>query len=56
MVEYTEPHSADSIRKGIESALNRKKDSALKEHIKKEFLWSKVAEKTLNVYKRILSQ
>lgn len=51
MAEYVDPYSVESIRNGIISALNRKKDTALQTHIRKEFLWSKVAEKTLAVYR-----
>ncbi len=53
MAEYVEPTSAESIRKGIINALDKKKDVQLQTHIKKEFLWSSVAEKTLNVYKTL---
>ena len=51
---YVEPRSVESIRNGIIHALNAQKTSALREHIKKEFLWSTVAEKTLAVYKQVL--
>ncbi len=54
MAEYVNPSSPDSIRNGIERALNAPKTAALKEHIKREFLWSRVAEKTLAVYNTIL--
>lgn len=52
MAEYVDPYSVESICNGIQEALNRKKDPGLKKHIKKEFLWSKVAERTLSVYKQ----
>ncbi len=55
MAEYVDPYDVESITKGIQSTLDRKKDEALKSHIKKEFLWSKVAEKTLSVYKQVFS-
>lgn len=54
LAEYVEPNSIESISHGIVSALNSKKDPALREHIKKEFLWSSVAEKTLAVYRSVL--
>ncbi len=54
MAEYVEPNSVESIRSGIITALNSKKNPTLKEHIKREFLWSRVAEKTLAVYKSVL--
>lgn len=55
MAGYVDPYSVESITNGIRSALNRKKDSALQRHIKKEFLWSRVAEKTLSVYEHAFS-
>lgn len=56
LAEYTEPTSIEAIQKGIENALNRENNSLLQKHIKKEFLWSRVAEKTLTVYKKVLAQ
>lgn len=53
MAEYVDPSSPENIRAGIERALNAPKTGALKEHMKKEFLWSRVAEKTLAVYRSI---
>ena len=53
MAEYINPYSVDSIQNGIVSALNRKKNSVLQNHIRSEFLWSKIAEKTLAVYKSV---
>jgi Glycosyltransferase len=54
MARYVDPHSVDSIRDRILAALHEGRNNALLHHIKKEYLWSKVAEKTLAVYKRIL--
>jgi glycosyltransferase involved in cell wall biosynthesis len=54
MAHYVDPHSVVSIRNGILAALNENRSDRLMHHIKQEFLWSKVAEKTLAVYKRIL--
>jgi len=54
MAEYVDPRSVDSIRDGILSGLNREKDSALREHIRKEFLWTRVAEKTAAAYRDLL--
>ncbi len=53
--EYVEPTSWELIHHGITTALNKEKSSDLREHIKKEFLWERVAEKTLDVYKRVLN-
>ncbi|MFZ4620372.1 MAG: glycosyltransferase family 4 protein [Bacteroidota bacterium] len=54
MAEYVEPNSVESIRQGIISALNAPRSSQLQQHIKKEFLWNRVAEKTLAVYRSVL--
>lgn len=56
MAVYTEPESVESIRRGITDSLNKQKNPALKERIKKEYLWSCVAEKTLRVYKEVLGK
>jgi glycosyltransferase involved in cell wall biosynthesis len=56
MAHYAEPHSVESIRSAITLALSEPKTTALRDHIKREFLWSTVAQKTAEVYKRILSQ
>ena len=54
--EYVEPTSTASIRRGILDALQKEKQPLLREHIKKEFLWSNVAKKTLDVYKNVLDK
>lgn len=54
MATYVEPQSVESIKNGIIASLNSTKKTDLKEHVKKEFLWSSVAEKTLAVYKQVL--
>ena len=53
MVEYVNPYSVESIRNGIIKSLNKKKTNELKEHIKNNFLWESVAEKSLLVYQKI---
>jgi glycosyltransferase involved in cell wall biosynthesis len=53
MAEYVDPYSPESIRNAIVRALEAPANGALKEHIKKEFLWSRVAEKTLAAYGQI---
>jgi len=52
MVEYVNPYSIDSIKKGIEKSLNRSKDDKLKNFIKENFLWQKIVEKTLSIYEK----
>ncbi|HTR81791.1 MAG TPA: glycosyltransferase family 4 protein [Bacteroidota bacterium] len=54
MAAYVEPRSVESIRNGIVSALNENRNDKLVHHIKREYLWTKVAEKTLAVYKKVL--
>ncbi len=54
--EYVEPTSTVSIRRGILDALQKEKQSLLREHIRKEFLWSNVAKKTFDVYKNVLDK
>ena len=54
MAIYINPYNINSIRSGIEKALNQDKDEKLKDYIGKNFLWEKVAELTANVYKKIL--
>ena len=53
--EYVDPSSAASIQRGIEKALAAEKDPALREHIRKEYLWERVAEMTRSVYEAVLS-
>ncbi|MFA6468334.1 MAG: glycosyltransferase family 4 protein [Bacteroidota bacterium] len=54
MVTYVEPTSVSSIRDGIMKELNSPLNPALKERMKREYLWSRVAEKTLAVYSTVL--
>jgi glycosyltransferase involved in cell wall biosynthesis len=54
--EYAEPASIPSIIKATKKALEKKKDSALRDHIRKNFLWDKIAQQTVEMYKRVLSQ
>jgi len=56
MAEYVNPYSIESIRKGIEKALNTPRNPALREHIKNNFTWEKIALDTLEVYKRVLRE
>jgi glycosyltransferase involved in cell wall biosynthesis len=51
---YVEPKSMDSITREIVGALKDPENVQLREHIKKNFLWKSVAEKTLSAYKRIV--
>lgn len=53
MATYVDPYSVDAIRDGITTALNNAPNSNLRSHIKKEFLWSAVAQKTLDIYNSV---
>lgn len=52
---YVKPRSKKDIKNGLEFLLNKKVDKELKEHILNNFTWEKVAEKTYNVYKSVLT-
>ena len=52
--DYVEPSSVSSIAAGIERALNRPKDDALRDRIHAEYLWQRVAEKTAAVYREVV--
>lgn len=55
MAEYVNVRSIESIRKAIVNSLNKKPDERLREHIKKNFLWSDIARETLGIYKEALN-
>lgn len=52
MAEYVEPDSVGSIKKGIEKTLNATKGNKLKNFVRENFLWEKIAEKTIQVYEK----
>ncbi len=53
---YPDPGSVDSIQKSISDALDSSKTDKLKDHIMKNFIWSVIAEETLEMYKTILEK
>ena len=53
---YVEPSSVVSIRNGIKAALARKKGTELREHVRKNFLWQAVAQKTAAAYREVSGQ
>jgi glycosyltransferase involved in cell wall biosynthesis len=55
LATYVEPTSVDSIVHGITASLNAPVNPAIKQRMKQEYLWSRVAEKTLAVYKTVLA-
>ena len=56
MATYIDPYSITSIRSGIETTLNQESDNQLRDYIKNNFLWEKVADLTANIYHQILGQ
>jgi glycosyltransferase involved in cell wall biosynthesis len=56
MADYVNPGSVESIRAGILAALERPKTPALSDHIRKNFLWPRVSEKTAVAYARALGK
>jgi len=56
MAEYVDPYSVNSIRSGIEKALKQPRASALREHVKSNFLWDKIAQKTVAVLEGLINE
>ncbi|MBI5022149.1 MAG: glycosyltransferase [Ignavibacteriales bacterium] len=54
--EYVDPLSIDSIRQGILRALTEEKSVDLQTHIKNEYLWDRIAQKTFKIYDQLLSK
>lgn len=54
--DYVDPYSVESIRDGILKGLTRTRNGPLREHVRREFLWERVAEKTRAVYEQVLQQ
>ena len=53
---YVNPYSINNIRSEIEKNLQEPNSNKLSNHIKNNFLWEKVAEKTISIYEKILNQ
>ena len=53
--EYPNSNSVNSIINSIQISLNKKKTGELKERILKNYIWSVIAIKTLDVYKEIIT-
>jgi glycosyltransferase involved in cell wall biosynthesis len=56
MALYPDPYSVESIRAAIKEALNRHKTESLKNFVKDNFTWDKVAVHTAEVFKRVLDK
>jgi glycosyltransferase involved in cell wall biosynthesis len=55
MADYVEPGSVDAIRAGIVTALLRTRDGRLSDHIRRNFLWTRVAQLTADAYHNLES-
>ena len=55
MAIYPDPKSPESIRNTIQQALAEQAESGLKDHIERQFLWERVAEKTAAAYRKVLN-
>lgn len=53
--EYITPSIINSITQGINKALTKPKSDALRDHILDNYTWDKVAQKTLEQYKEVVS-
>ena len=51
---YINPEKLEDIREKLIEAYNSSKNNQLKDHIKENFLWDKIAKKTLEGYKKVL--
>jgi len=55
MAEYVNPYSVDSIIEGILRTLNKPKEKKLSDYLRENYLWDKIADDTINIYKKVLS-
>ncbi len=53
--EFINPNSTKSIFEGLKNSIEKEKSHHLKKHILDNFTWQKVADKTLNEYKKVLA-
>lgn len=56
MAEYVDPYSVNSIKAGIERALNQPKTDNLSKHVKSNYLWHTVAQKTISVFEQLINK
>ncbi len=50
---YVDPGSVASIRNGISKSLSKEKTQALREHIKKRYLWPAIAKQIAQIYRAL---
>jgi glycosyltransferase involved in cell wall biosynthesis len=55
LATYCEPDDIDSIRAAVLQAYDRPNNNELKERIEENYVWEISAQKTLNVYQKVLS-
>jgi glycosyltransferase involved in cell wall biosynthesis len=53
---YVEPTSVASIRDGIRQALSTRRSTALRERVRSQYLWPRVAESTAAAYRSLLGR
>jgi glycosyltransferase involved in cell wall biosynthesis len=55
MAEYVNPGSVKSIRKAIRRSISKEENKRLREHIRKNFLWEKIAQKLYETYLEVVT-
>ena len=55
LAEYCNPYSIKSISTTISNSLNSVKSDKLSDHISKNYLWDKIAEKTKIIYEKVMN-
>jgi glycosyltransferase involved in cell wall biosynthesis len=53
---YVDPASVSSIRDGIVEVLGKKKGTDLREHVRRNYLWQTVAQRTAEAYRTVQGQ
>lgn len=56
LATYVDPASVDSIQRGILRALKAPRSETLRDHIRKHYLWPRIAELTAAAYKEVLAK
>jgi len=54
--DYCDPHSVSDIKLKVTEALNKTRSNSLRDHIMKNFIWERVAETTLEMYRAVLKK
>lgn len=56
MAEYVDPYSVEAIRRGILKALEKPPIPALRERIRQNYVWERVAQRLLEYYQELLGK